>query len=147
MTETGGSEMHADDGRVEASMEMHTGPGGEDRFGHVREAVDDAVGRAGDLVRDRLGVGAALKASPLAAVGLAFSAGFFVALTTGEANRTGFLERRRRQVRAVLLSGLTAVLVGELRSVVDEEDIAEFVRSLRDRAGNAVDDLEDAVGR
>lgn len=142
--------MHGGGGEIRGEGHLHTGGAGESRREYVSDRLDGArdhlrtaIARAGDSFSGVDGFAGALKQNALASVGLAFSAGFFVALTTGGMPRPGgFLDNRRRQLKAVLLSALTAAVAQEVRTVLQEEDVAALLRSWRDAGREKLDQYD-----
>jgi hypothetical protein len=94
------------------------------RFDRLRARLADRVwhSRALDVVRD----------APLASAALAFSAGFLVAVLTASGDRHWAVDRARRQLRALLLSGVTALLANELREILGEAGLGDLMESLLD---------------
>ena len=144
-------------GEVTSSMHMRFGP---DPGAPGRTPPDDRgdvpeswTGRARSQVAERVhrireGVpapelGRILRAKPLSVLGLAFSAGFFIALTTGARAHANWIERVRRQLKAVVVTGVTAAVVQELRDLIDEEDLDELFSAWADRRSNLEEDAEE----
>jgi hypothetical protein len=155
----GDSNMRAGEGNVDAHMHLSvSGKDGEeprsaserlangirervagagDRAGDVadtvREGISERVGRVGIRFEERTGLLGTIRSHPLAATGLAFSVGFLVAAATGSDDRSWVVERLRRQLRAMLLSGLSAAVAHELRTLVGgDEGLGRLVASLLD---------------
>src|SRR5690606_10899833 len=118
-----------------------------------REAPDSTGGsfaglpvRARNALSDKIPEGSVLEAvrsRPLTAVGIVFSAGFLLAVSTGGKYRPVFLDRARRRIRAVLLTGLTAAVAQELRSVVSEEGLSDLLSAWTGSDSDAFDDDDD----
>lgn len=145
----GETDMHARNGEVESHMELRTGGRsgrkaeaserlGEfaDRAGTFVNRVRDTVGErardAASSIDERTGAVALVRNNPLAAVGIAFAAGFAIAAIAEPKERNWVVERTRRQLRSALLSGLAAVVARELRGVIGEEGVGELLSSFFD---------------
>lgn len=121
---------HAEGGTASSHMHLRSGPDLEESGGGSAGLLGGLAGRARNSLSGRLpnpDLLEAVRSRPLTAVGLLFSAGFLLAVTTGSGRRPAFLDRARSRVRTVLLTGLTAAVAQELRSIVSEEDLSELL--------------------
>lgn len=155
----GESRLKADRGAVDSRMHMSYGPGegpdapsgsandpalgnpGPDRIDALRDRATDLAQEAGDrvrhsasrlkdLVEERTGILRTAHDHPLITVGLAFSAGLLIAVSTGGIERHWVLERARRQLKAAIISGLTVAATTEFRELLGaEEGFGNLVRS------------------
>jgi hypothetical protein len=154
------AETAARGGEIEGRMHMRSGPTGEpqneengssrigafrsetmDRIEDVRDRASELADRAKDRISDSYervndglygpsGLVPTVRERPLVSVVVAFSTGFVVAALTGPRKRNWIVERARRQLRAVLISGVTAALTHELRAVVGAENgLGDLVES------------------
>lgn len=128
----GETEFHADNGGVSSHMHLRSGPTeepGAGRAGGFRGVLGDlasrARSRAGDAVPPT-SLLSSVEKHPMAALGLMFSAGFLLAISTGGRERPQFVSHARNRIRGLLLTGLTAAVAQELRSIVSEEDLSEL---------------------
>jgi hypothetical protein len=153
MEETRGeAEIRSEAGEVRSHLHLRTGGSPHHSVDEVPSPVErlreEARGRFGDVgnrasgfaehVRgslaarvERSDVLATIREYPLTAVSLAASAGFLVAFATASTERSWVVERARRQLRAAIISGLTAAVAHELRSIVGTEDgLGQFIHSV-----------------
>ncbi len=144
----GKTDMHARNGEVESHMELRTGRSGRkadasERLGEMADRAGDFVGRVRDTVGERArdaassidertGAVSLVRNNPLAAVGIAFVAGFAIAAIAEPKERNWVVERARRQLRSALLSGLAAVAARELRGIIGDEGVGELLSSFFD---------------
>ena len=168
--EHSGGESHttAHGGEIHSRMEMHSGPhippepedGGirsrihnaRDRASHFADRTRDGVGdtfqRASDVLDRSSALLGTVRQHPLTSVGLAFSVGFVAAAVQQRRKRNWVMDRLKRQVRTILMSGLTAIAVSELRDIIAEEtgltglmDAEGDDRSARARPAQQEEDL------
>ncbi|MEX2571991.1 MAG: hypothetical protein WD737_11890 [Gemmatimonadota bacterium] len=166
----GDTEMEGGGGRIDSHMYMRSdrsgtqaggrggfersfeGTGGlRDRAAHLadqaRNAVGSTVGRAGDLMGRRPDLLDTVRSNPLTALGLAFSAGLVIAVSTEGRRRNWMVERGRLRMRSVLIGALSATIAHELRALIGaEEGIGGLVESFLDGEGESVE-YDDALDR
>lgn len=149
----GETAMHAAQGQIESHMTMNTGgsepenPAFDDRLPEFVDRAGGAIGQTFDTIGERArdaaefldehtGVITLVRRNPLAAVSVAFATGIVIAaISRPAADRGWVVERARRQLRTALLSGLTALAARELRTIVGDGELVEFVQSLFDGGG------------
>jgi ElaB/YqjD/DUF883 family membrane-anchored ribosome-binding protein len=156
----GEAEVAARGGEIDGRMHLSGGPTGEpqneengssrigalrsdamDRIEDVRDRASELADRARDRIHDSYdrvndglygptGLVPTVRERPLVSVAVAFSTGFVVAALTGPRKRNWIVERARKQLRAVIISGVTAALTHELRAVVGVENgLGDLVES------------------
>ena len=132
----------------ETDTNSQNGSGGSDSHGPIdrarqaKDVFDTFIEKGEDFLSGDEGMAGALKRNPIATVGIAFSTGFLAALTTGGPPKPGFVETRRKQVRALLLSGLLAATIQELRSALREDEVQDFLKSFRASAKERIENRE-----
>lgn len=154
----GDSEIRSDGG--DASSRIHVGSGPGSPGGPPRARLRDAKETAGEWAsraREQLDDGAhrirgmmpsppqftrTLREKPLSVLGLALSAGFLIAVTTGGSARATWLERVRRHLKTVIVTGVTAAIVQELRDLVSEDDLEELFTAWSER-GTLLEDEDE----
>jgi len=162
--------MHSDGDGLEALMHLRSGSPDDDgadlkKAAEPRSRSREAGERAGDLaarlrssVRDRAerlsetvgrggGLADMVRSRPLLSVGVVLASGFLVAAFTESKYEYWPVERARRRLKTLVVSGLTAALVTELRSMVDADDgLGSLVESFfqdEDENDEDYDDYDD----
>ncbi len=117
-----------------AGSQMHLRAGGQDDEENGQQGSSSRMRVVTRALRHPLSMASVIRERPLMALGVAFSAGFVMAVSRPPpAHPNWAVERTRRRLRAALLSGLTAVLAEEVRELVTgEESLIEFLRAFVD---------------
>ncbi|MDR0787314.1 MAG: hypothetical protein LBG44_05555 [Gemmatimonadota bacterium] len=111
-------------------------------LGETMGALGEHARTATSVLDERTGVVTLIRKNPLAACGIAFATGAAIAaLSARPSDRRWIVERARRQLRTAILSGLTAAVTAEIRSVIGD-DLAQFVMSFSGRTGGEDADIE-----
>ncbi len=101
--------------------------------GRTREGVEETMHRASDAFERRDALLTNVREHPLTSVALAFSVGFVAAALPGRRKRNWVVDRFRRQLRTIIVSGATAIAVSELREIITHESgLSGLVDSLSD---------------
>jgi hypothetical protein len=148
--------MHSANGQIESRIELNAGsmPGetredggrladlgerAQDFAGHMRDSARGGLQSAATMIEETAVVGA-IKNNPLTALGVAFIGGLAIAITRQPTTRYWMLDRARRQLRTAIISGVSAVVVQELRTLLGGENgLGDLVESLLDRGRDELD--------
>jgi ElaB/YqjD/DUF883 family membrane-anchored ribosome-binding protein len=109
------------------------------------DSVSERARNAADYIDERTGAVTLVRKNPLAAVGIAFAAGLAIAaISAPPRDRRWVVERARRQLRATILSGLTAAVAGEVLSFLGDGDgeIAELVKTFTKGVNHDAEEVE-----
>ena len=129
---TGDARTSAANGDAASSIHMRAGGSGSGgggradgesggRFDDLRERLGEgARGIASSI--DRTGVLRTIRDNPVASLGLAFGAGFALALSSAVGDRHWAVERVRRQLRTAVIAGLAAAFADEIKDLVEGND-------------------------
>lgn len=152
MKQTAGeTEMTAKGGDVHSRMHIQSGPETTDHghnhalrsglnnvrerasnfAGRARASVESTVERAGEVLQKRDALVDTIRENPLTSVGIALTIGIIAAIRPGRRKSNWIVERARRQLRALMISGVTAAVVHEFKEAIGaEEGIGGMVSSL-----------------
>jgi hypothetical protein len=152
----GETQMQSANGNIESHMELNAGPASrndDEAGGRLSDLGERANSFAGDLRHslhdglrtateklDRTGVVGAIRNNPLTAVGVAFVGGVAIAVAAQPTERHWMFERARHQLRTAIISGLSAVAVQEVRSLLGGKNgLGDLVEAFLERTDDALD--------
>lgn len=156
-----GSESHGEESGITSRMHLQTGPGtdamDDDRqrilsdlrdiaagaAGRARETFRTTAAEAGRSLDERTGLLRLTRERPILSVGAAFSTGFIVAALTRRREGNWLVESARHQLRAIILSGVAAIVAHEVRSLAGaDEGFGEMIESWLEGRDHHDDDFE-----